>query len=578
VFANGDRDRVNDELRERARAGFHAPAADGATRERVLADARGRAGAVRTHLPRTLLVRVGVVLAGAAVVLGALMLQTARSPIGVPVQKASAAQILSGALAAVNDSSTVLHVIASTDTTLLLAPRPTPIASAPTPLPPGIQHPTNLKGGPFFGGPPLHRHEMGRHIEAEHWIDGVNGRKRTVNTRTIQWSDGTPASARTDQLIVGRLETLLKTEASGAQPVAWERYVDDPDSTLYGVLMEDAPDEITGWLTDTSNPDVFSALLNGHAPEVPTPETPGAYPAVTRTSTLLLGESDLNGVPVYRVQVASTVFWPTMPDEGTDTTIVASVRRSDYRPVQVEGIQRGYRTEDGHRVERPNGMSWVTRYRTVESLESSRAPDAAFRKSLPAGTDVRINMPYPAATVASSVDFPVLWLPESFSGLRFTGSFRKLVNREEYEWYIAQDNDVNNAALEADVHRPEIGGRVKVIAEYSPRGVPANRDGRQTTPGIKVISMPRTSPKTWERAFLEQRTSSAKATWTTVNGRRALHRRDEWRTGNGTRNGHITRTAEYLVFNWGNATVMVQGGGTKRGEIERAAKTLVRVK
>jgi hypothetical protein len=107
-----------------------------------------------------------------------------------------------------------------------------------------------------------------------------------------------------------------------------------------------------------------------------------------------------------------------------------------------------------------------------------------------------------------------------------------------------------------------------------------------TGTSLKVISMPRTDSSTWDAAFQSAQEQMPgdrddawimRRSWTTVAGRRALLLHHEYRWGNGTVHGRVVMTTDYLVFQMGDSTVMVQGACTKPGLVERAAETMVPV-
>jgi hypothetical protein len=211
-------------------------------------------------------------------------------------------------------------------------------------------------------------------------------------------------------------------------------------------------------------------------------------------------------------------------------------------------------------------------------VRGSRLPMDTPVQEVP-GTTVTPSRPYPADKIASAVDFPVLWLSRKLGDLQFTGVFRRTENSTEYSSHVGSDN----VTIQADNTRPKLSP-VQVTAEYSPKGKPANEEQGQTTPGVKVISMPRTDPSGWERAFREARgnmygeAQSADITWTTVGGHKALHMRHEWRWGNGTPKGHVTMSVDYLAIDYGDATVLVQGANTPRGHVQKVANDLQQVR
>jgi hypothetical protein len=378
--------------------------------------------------------------------------------------------------------------------------------------------------------------------------------------------------------VTGDREKTIRTSSSNQESTSTfiaERLTTDEESAISMLETDGQFSEPSQQLRDTSDPAVYYALLNGRA--LNAPHDVDGKPMAVHTRAALLEQSSLGGVAVYRLQVVSSSGWSA--NSGIDTTLVASIRCSDYLPLMVEGVQRSFEIDRrGKKMESPDGQRWVTRYLAMESLPQARVPANAFQLHLPAGSITHSSAPVSASKVASSVPFPVFWLSKSFEELRFVGSYRRTENEVEYSSHA----NVDNAMIDADHNRPKISG-LQVGAEYSPSGRPANRDKHATTPGIKVVSMPRTDPATWEKSMKYtlgslngSPSTSPTLRWTTVGGRRALHLRREWLWGRGENAppGQVKWTCDYLVIDYGNATVMLQAVFLKRGEVERAARAL----
>lgn len=582
MFASPGRDDVNDELRVRARAGFRTPEADEVTRERVLTDARGRAAGIaaaaeRPASSRGMTARVGVVLMGAAVVLATFFLEASRSPIGVPVQKASAAVVLSRAKAAISETSTTLHVVATTESSQLPVPEPM------QPQPAGSSrkrhgHKDGPAGPLVLPGPPTVL--LRDTLQEEHWLDRVHGRRRSTVLRFRSWESGAWSRELTELLEKDGLRTnVLMTGSSGeaSSTQASVNTTNDRSGTKYWSILDRerrAPEE---QLRDTSDPDFYFELLSGGALGAPN-DSDSPYPPAT-TSVTLADESVVDGVPVYVLRVTSS----SRSEDGTsgsDTTLTVSIQRSDYLPVRVEGTQTTLPIDRS--ATRP-GFTWVTRYNTVETLAATKVPRSTFRLDIPEDVAVKSNTLEPPERIAASTPFGVDWLGRHFEGLRFTGSFRTTRDTTEYELWVAE---IQTAQAMADSARPELS-RVQTVAEYTPDGTQSNLMTSTIGPELKVISMPRTDPKTWEAAFSSAEDQMPgkhddawimKRTWMRIDGRKALRLHHRWRWGNGTAHGHIILHIDYLVIDRGDSTVMIQGALAKPGQIERAAKALVRAK
>jgi hypothetical protein len=578
-----DRSGVDDTLEVRVRAAFTDLAVDDEARERVLASVYRRvrpAGGLQSM--RASAVRISIMFVVMAAILATLFVRGSRLPVDLPIRQASAAEILGNALAAVSDSSTVLHVIATTDTSETPAPdwasmsftssfgHPSVLRDEATPTAkadsaPSIRRPRTT---------PIDR------TDAEHWIDRTRNRVRSNTARRTRDMAGQWRTDRLDQLVAnGRQQKVQSVDGGGmrSEPDFFERSVADTETGI-PELGDPGVQEPSLQLRDTSDPHVYLALLKGRPLNAP-PDVNGE-PMVTRTSAQLLKTGSIDSSSTYTLRVVSSSYWQISKGVGTNTTLTVTVRASDYLPIRVEGVQRGYETDSAGRKSETEGMTtWTTVYTVMETLRADQVPSDAFRLKLPSGTVKRSNTPWPAEKIASAVDFPVTWLSARYKKMRFTGTFRRTENMPDSTSHANPEN----ATVEADQSRPTISP-LQVVAEYSPSGKPAAHDKKQTTPGIKVISMPRTDPSGWERAFRTAQgnmfgdTSPAEIAWTTVKGRRALHLRHEWRWGNGTPKGHVTMSVEYLVIDLGESTVLIQGAGTSRGQVEKAAGALRQVR
>ena len=559
--------RMSDEPRDRARAGFRPPVADDAVRARVLAAARLRAADTRRTFPQAFVVRAGVVLVAAAVLFAAFALRPGRAPFGTPVPTASAAVVLHNALAAVSERGDVLHVVATTDTTDL--PVPQPLRSRP-------RKTASVKQmmAPYVFDPPV----LDR-VEAEHWLDRAGGRRHSVLLRLFAYRSGRSSDQRTELLEAGGVRTNVfsaSSSGSGTSTMASRNTVNDEASTADWELPDQQVENPDAQLRDTSDPSVYFSVLSGSA--LNTPRDVNGRPTVTHARATLLGQSTVDGVAVYRLRIVSSSYWQVTRG-GVDTTLVADVRRSDYFPVRVEGVWTYFGTGPGGRkTGGDQGQRWVTVYRAVESVPASRVPDSAFRIDIPKGVAVRSNLKLPADRIASATPFPVEWLDRQFDGLRFTGSFRKTSDAREYEVMALPDS----APVMADDARPQISPD-QVVAEYTPTGAPSNMLKDYTGTSLKVVSMPRTDPSSWEAAYGSAQEHMPgtwddawimRRSWTTVAGRRALLLHHQVRWGNGTVHGRVILTMDYLVFQMSGSTVMVQGACTKPGVVERAAEAL----
>ena len=570
MFPIGDRDCVSRDPAPRAKAGFRAPVVDDTSSDRILSAARLRATDARRLFPRALVVRVGVVLVVAAVLFAAFELRPSRGPFGAPIQTANAAVVLHRALAAVSQPGDVLHVVAATEATDLPIPQP-PKTQPPRP---GI-HWGGMRA--FAVSPPVQDR-----IEAEHWLDRARNRRLSVQSRLVTYESGAWSRQLTELLEVDGVRTNLlstKSSGSGTSTMASQNSVNDTASTADWALPDQQVESPEAQLRDTSDPSVYFSVLSGGT--LNTPRDVDGKPTVTRDRATLLGQAVVDGVPVYRLQIVSSSYW-RISRGGVDTTLVADVRRSDYFPVRVEGVWTYFGTgQGGRKTGGDQGQRWVTVYHAVESVPPSHFPDSAFRIDIPKGVAVQSNLRVPPDQVASSTPFPVEWLGQQFDALRFTGSFRKTSGAREYELMVLPDS----APLMADDSRPKISPD-QVVAEYTPSGAPSNMLKDYTGTSLKVLSMPRTDPSTWEAAFQSAQEQMPgdrddawimRRSWTTVASRRALLLHHEYRWGNGTVHGRVVMTTDYLVFQMGDSTVMVQGACTKPGLVERAAEAMVPV-
>lgn len=559
MFAIEPGDSVTDtDLRDRARAGFRALVLDGSSRGRLLAKARERAGAAGTPSWTGKTLRISIVVVVAAVILAMIALQPAlRSKWTAPERPVTAAFVLSRALAAVSAPGEVLHVIAVTS--YGFAPVPTPKVATATVLT-GLVATLPQESTHRHGPPDPRIFASLRRLESEHWLDPSGDRRHSINL-AISSADigGDWDRVRYDVLQRDGIRTKYDSGRSRGNDAtsSWVSVTDLPDYAPFfgqGDIADPRNEGPDAQLMDTADPGLYYSLLSSAALTAP-PDVDGK-PAIVHTTATLLGDAVVDGVPVYRLRIvnfwspATKVPWPI------ETSVVADVRRSDYLPVRVQG-------ETG-------GRTWTTTYTTMETIPRSHVPSSAFGIDIPAGTLTRVSHRIKAGDVASATPVPISWLGRSFEGLRFTGYFRHIVNFWEYE----EMREPDSAPVQADNDRPAINTD-QVIAEYTANGGPGNMNETYST-DLKVISMPRTGRKVWDSTLAQWRKQflgrEFAAKWTTIDGHPALL------LDHGGIWGKSRISIGYLIVDTGTATVMLQGANSAPGQLERAAKAMVRAK
>lgn len=517
------------------------------------AEKTGERSLIRTAFPGILLVAAALVI----VVLAVRLPHTVRAQ---SAESSSAAgSVLDPSAIPPIPAGAILHVVA---TTQVKSPDPMP------PKPKKQPKESEARNAVWIG-------RMGGVIcqtitrtESDHWIDADGERRHS--TISSAWDVPEKQGGRSELLEADGSRTIVVSTKSSHESTWTDVNVTDADdwATDNNPELADPEDQSPEQrIMGTADPMMYRSLVVSGTLEVRDRGLGSLLRIRARSTLLRSAETRGTGVDHYRIDIG---MYRDGGNREMTATLIADLRQADLVPVQVKGHF--------------SSQSWVTDYQVVEWLPTDKVPLNAFRISIPEGARVHVNRSASSvATTSSPAPGDIWWLGSRFDGLRSTGKTRLVKNTTDYQVML----EPGSAPVMADEGRPRLSDQ-QVIAEYTPDGKPGNMTRNLTENTLKVITMPHTGSSTWEKKFAiaasmmpgDSHTPDwvMQTEWTRVRGTRALRLHHGFTFGDGTTTGRIHPTFDYLVFDLGDSTVMIQGACSKPGQVERAAEALISAK